>query len=104
MHPASYTVPTAEFALGREVQDISGGTYRTEFVTQTNLASEGSGCDSLEVFGSSVNRNSIFLNVFILQFHTHYMFRPLRAIFRWNCQFLGALFATTGPFFFPYVP
>jgi hypothetical protein len=36
----------------------------------------------LEYFGGAVNRNSIFPEYVLLLLHTHYMFRPLRAIFK----------------------
>jgi hypothetical protein len=34
--------------------------------------------------GGAVNRNSILFWMFLLLFHTHYMFRPLRAIIKWS--------------------
>jgi hypothetical protein len=43
-----------------------------------------------------------FSNVFVLLLHTHYMFRPLRAIFSWNKYtgyFLEAIYTTTDPLF-----
>jgi hypothetical protein len=56
------------------------------------------------LFLGSVNRNCILFDCFLLLLlHTHYMFRPLRAIFRWNIYTgyytRSYFFFTTDPLF-----